>query len=47
MVVSSPIGRLIPPVNDIIQHRAWIKGWRTDEEERDYCSRHTSPLPQI
>jgi hypothetical protein len=40
LVVSNPIEMLTPPVGDIIQHRAWVKGWWTDDEERDFCGRH-------
>jgi hypothetical protein len=39
-VVSSPVERLVPPVDDIIQHRAWVKGWTTDDQDRDLCPRH-------
>ena len=35
LVVSSPEERLAPPVNDIIQHRAWVQGWTTDDQDRD------------
>lgn len=41
LVVSNPLERFAPPVNDIIQHRAWCKGWTTDEQDRDLCSRHS------
>jgi len=40
LVVSSPVEISTPPVHDIIQHRAWCKGWTTDDEDRDFCSRH-------
>ena len=42
MIVSRPMERLIPPVDDIIQHRAWVKGWTTYNGEQDFCSRHHS-----
>jgi hypothetical protein len=40
LVVSDPVEVLIPPVHDVIQHRAWVKGWTTDEQDRDFCNRH-------
>jgi len=41
LLVSSAHERIDPPVDDIIQHRAWAQqGWRTDNEGRDLCSRH-------
>jgi len=40
LIVSRPDERVDPPVNDIIQHRAWVKGWTTDDHDRDFCSRH-------
>jgi hypothetical protein len=40
LVVSSPRERLVPPVDDIMQHRAWVRGWTTDEQDCDFCSRH-------
>jgi hypothetical protein len=40
LVVSSPIERFMPPVDDMIQHRAWVKGWTTDNKDRDFCPRH-------
>jgi hypothetical protein len=43
LVVSSPIEVILPPVDDIIQHRAWVKGWTTDDQDQDFCSRHHSP----
>lgn len=39
LVVSSPSERATPPVDDIMQHRAWVKGWTTDDHDRDFCSR--------
>jgi len=43
LVVSSPDERFTPPVNDIIQHRAWVNGWWTDDQEQDFCPRHPQP----
>ena len=40
LVVSNPIEMLTPPVDDIIQHRAWVKGWWTDDKGQDFCGRH-------
>ena len=41
LVVSSPIEMSTPPVDDIMQHRAWVKGWTTDDQHQDFCSRHS------
>jgi hypothetical protein len=44
LVVSSLVERLDPPVDDIMQHRAWVRGWWTDDDEQDFCSRHNRVL---
>lgn len=44
LVVSSPSERTTPPVDDIMQHRAWVRGWTTDAQARDFCSRDHSRM---